>query len=74
MTVKEEQVVRTTQREQIMYRIEHLDENTDKVFLNGEITEYNNWANEVNADKQVWDWFSWYRDFGMSNRLTIRLV
>ena len=31
--LKEEQVERTTQREQIMHQIEHLDENTDKVFF-----------------------------------------
>lgn len=70
----EEQINRTAQREQIMYQIENLDESTDKVFLNGEITEYNNWANKVNADKQVWGWFSWYRDFDMGNHLIIKLV
>lgn len=62
------------ERQQIMYQIEHLTDEKEKATLNEWILKYNDWVNNVNAEKQFYGWFAWYRDLDMSNHKIIDLV
>ena len=62
------------EREQIIYQIENMTENTDKIKLNEWILTYNDWINDVNASKEAFGWFSWYWSFDMSEHTIINLV
>lgn len=72
--IHKEKVRYDLERQQIMYQIEHLTDEKDKVKLNEWILRYNDWVNDVNTEKQVYGWFAWYRDLDMSNHKTIDLV
>lgn len=72
--VKKEAIRQEKEREQIIYQIEHITETTDKIKLNEWILTYNDWVNDVNTNKEMWGWFSWYKDLDMSKHTIIDLV
>ena len=74
VSVKNAEIRQLKEREQIVYQVEHLTENSDKIKLNEWILTYNDWVNDVNTDKEMFGWFSWYRDLDMSNHTIIDLV
>lgn len=61
------------ERQQIEQQIAVLDESKDKVKLNEWILAYNDWINDVNTNKETFGWFSWYRDFDMTEHKIIEL-
>ena len=62
------------ERQQIMYQIEHLTDEKDKVKLNEWILTYNDWVNDVNTSKEMYGVFSWYHSVDMSEHTIINLV
>ena len=72
--IKETGIRQLKEREQIVYQIEHLTEDSDKIKLNEWILTYNDWVNDVNTNKETFGWFSWYKDLDMSNHSIIDLV
>lgn len=63
----------TKERQQIERQIAILDESKDTVKLNEWILTYNDWVNDVNTNKETFGWFSWYRDFDMTEHKIIEL-
>ena len=74
LTLKNEALRQEKERQQIIYQIEHLDNEKDKIKLNEWILTYNDWVNDVNTEKQVFGWCAWHRDFDMSKHTIIDLV
>ena len=74
VSVKKTEVRQLKEREQIVYQVEHLTEDSDKIKLNEWILTYNDWVNDVNTNKEIYGWFSWYKDLDMSNHTIIDLV
>lgn len=72
--LKQEAIEYRNEREQIVYQIENMTEDTDKIKLNEWILTYNDWVNEVNSGKEAFGWFSWYWSFDMSEHTIINLV
>lgn len=72
--LKSEAIRQEKEREQIVYQIENMTEDTDKIKLNEWILTYNDWVNDVNTSKEVYGWFSWYWSFDMSEHEIINLV
>ena len=72
--LKSEALRQTKKREQIIYQVEHLTDEKDKIKLNEWILTYNDWVNDVNTSKQTYGWFSWYHNFDMSQHTIIDLV
>lgn len=74
ITLKSEAIRQEKEREQIVYQIENMTEDTDKIKLNEWILTYNDWVNDVNTNKEAYGWFSWYWSFDMSEHEIINLV
>lgn len=74
ISIRQEEIRQDKEREQIEYQIENLTEENDKIKLNEWILTYNDWVNDVNTSKEVYGWFSWYRDFDMTEHTIIDLV
>lgn len=74
ISLKQEQIRQEKERQQIIYQIDNLNENSDKVKLNEWILNYNDWVNDVNTNKEMWGWFSWHYYFDMSGHTIINLV
>lgn len=74
VSVKKTEIRQLKEREQIAYQIEHLTEDSDKIKLNEWILTYNDWVNDVNTNKEIYGWFSWYKDLDMSEHSIIDLV
>lgn len=74
VSVKSEGIRQLKEREQIVYQIEHLTEDRDKIKLNEWILTYNDWVNDVNTNKELYGWFSRYKDLDMSEHTIIDLV
>ena len=74
IALKNEAIRQEKERIQIVYQIENLTNEKDKIKLNEWILTYNDWVNDINTDKEVWGWFAWYRDFDMTNHTIINLV
>lgn len=74
VSVKSEGIRQLKEREQIVYQIEHLTEDSDKIKLNEWILTYNDWVNDVNTNKELYGWFSRYKDLDMSEHTIINLV
>lgn len=74
ISLKSESIRQMKEREQIIYQIENLTEDSDKIKLNEWILTYNDWINDVNTSKKVYGWASWYNNFDMSNHTIINLV
>lgn len=74
VSLNKEQIRQTKEREQIIYQIEHLTEDSDKIKLNEWILTYNDWVNEVNSEKECYGWFAWHHNFDMSKHTIINLA
>ena len=74
LQLKNEALRQEKERQQIIYQIQNLDNNKDKIKLNEWILTYNDWVNDVNTEKQIYGWFAWHRDFDMSEHIIIDLV
>lgn len=74
IALKNEAIRQEKEREQIEYQIENLTEENDKIKLNEWILTYNDWVNDINTSKETFGWFSWYRDFDMTEHTIIDLV
>lgn len=74
ISLKKEAIRQEKERQQIEYQIENLNEDSDKIKLNEWILTYNDWVNDVNTSKEIYGWFSWYRDFDMTEHTIIDLV
>ena len=74
ISLKKEMLRQDKERQQIIYQIENLDENSDKIKLNEWILTYNDWVNDVNASKEAYGCFSWYDTVDMSKHTIIDLV
>lgn len=74
IALKNEAIRQEKEREQIEYQIENLTEEDDKIKLNEWILTYNDWVNDINTSKETFGWFSWYRDFDMTEHTIIDLV
>lgn len=72
--IKKELVRQEKEREQILYQVENLTEDKDKIKLNEWILTYNDWVNDVNTSKETWGWFSIYYYTDMSEHTIIDLV
>ena len=72
--LRKEMIRQNAERQNIIYQIEHLTEDKDKIKLNEWILTYNDWVNDVNAEKETWGWFAWHYNFDMSNHTIIELV
>lgn len=73
-SIKKEMLRQSKERQQIVYQIENMTENSDKVKLNEWILTYNDWVNDVNTSKEMYGWFSWYYSVDMSEHTIIELV
>ena len=71
---KAKQVRYEKEREQILYQINNLNEDTDKIKLNEWILSYNDWINDVNTSKETFGYFSWYYSIDMTEHKIINLV
>lgn len=74
ISIKKTEIRQLKEREQIVYQIEYLTEDSDKIKLNEWILTYNDWVNDVNTSKELYGWFSWYRNLDMSEHTIIDLV
>lgn len=72
--VRKELVRQEKERQQIIYQIENMTEESDKVKLNEWILTYNDWVNDVNTSKEMYGWFSRYYTTDMSEHEIIDLV
>jgi hypothetical protein len=72
--VKKEMIRQEKERTQILYQIENMNNESDRVKLNEWILTYNDWVNDVNTSKEMFGWFSWYRSVDMSKHTIIELV
>jgi hypothetical protein len=74
ISIKKELLRQEKERQQILYQIDNMNENSDKVKLNEWILTYNDWVNDVNTSKEVYGWASWYYSVDMSEHTIIELV
>lgn len=74
ISLKNEFIRQTKERQQIIYQIENLTADKDKVKLNEWILTYNDWVNDVNTSKETYGWFSNYYNVDMSEHTIIDLV
>ena len=72
--VKNEVLRQEKERQQIVYQIENMTEESDKVKLNEWILTYNDWVNDVNTSKEMYGWVSRYHFVDMSEHEIIDLV
>lgn len=74
VAVRETDIRYKKEREQILFQIDHLKPETDKIKLNEWILSYNDWVNDINSGKETWGIFDWYYGFDMSRHEIIQLV
>ena len=74
VTLRSEVLRQTKERQQILYQIENMTEDNDKVKLNEWILTYNDWVNDVTTSQELYGWFSWYADVDMTEHTIIELV
>lgn len=74
ISIKQELLRQEKERQQILYQIDNMNENSDKVKLNEWILTYNDWVNDVNTSKEIYGWASWYYSVDMSEHTIIELV
>lgn len=74
ISLRKEMVRQNKERQQIIYQIENLTDDKDKIKLNEWILTYNDWVNDVNSEKETYGWFAWHSNFDMSNHTIIDLV
>ena len=74
VTLRSEVLRQTKERQQILYQIENMTEDNDKVKLNEWILTYNDWVNDVTTNQELYGWFSWYAGVDMTAHTIIELV
>ena len=74
ISLRQETIRQNAEREQILYQVENLTDDKDKVKINEWILSYNDWVNDVNAEKTMWGWFAWHEPMDMSKHTIIDLV
>lgn len=74
IAVKKELLRQNKERQQILYQIEHITEDSDRVKLNEWILTYNDWVNDVNTSKEMYGFASRYHSVDMSKHTIINLV
>ena len=74
ISIKKELLRQEKERQQILYQIDNINENSDKVKLNEWILTYNDWVNDINTNKEIYGWASWYYSVDMSEHTIIELV
>lgn len=74
ISIKKELLRQNKERQQILYQIENLEEDSDRVKLNEWILTYNDWVNDVNTSKELYGFASWYYKVDMSKHTIIDLV
>lgn len=74
ISIKKELLRQNKERQQILYQIENLEEDSDRVKLNEWILTYNDWVNDVNTSKELYGFASWYYKVDMSKHTIIGLV
>ena len=74
ISIKKELLRQEKERQQILYQIDNMNENSDKVKLNEWILTYNDWVNDINTNKEIYGWASWYYSVDMSEHTIIELV
>ena len=74
ISIRKEMLRQNKEREQIIYQIENLTETSDKIKLNEWILTYNDWVNDVNTNKEIYGWASWYYSVDMSEHKIIELA
>ena len=72
--VKKEVLRQEKERQQIIYQVENMTEESDRVKLNEWILTYNDWVNDVNTSKEMYGWASRYHSVDMSEHEIIDLV
>ena len=72
--VKQELLRQSKERQQILYQVEHITEDSDRVKLNEWILTYNEWVNDVNTSKEIYGFASRYHSVDMSEHTIINLV
>lgn len=72
--VKKEVLRQEKERQQIIYQVENMTEESDRVKLNEWILTYNDWVNDVNTSKEMYGWVSRYHSVDMSKHEIIDLV
>lgn len=73
-SLRKEMIRQEKERQQIVYQIENIKEDSDRVKLNEWILTYNDWVNDVNTSKEMFGLFSWYHTVDMSKHTIIPLV
>lgn len=76
IALKQEMIRANLEREQIEYQITlvEADPTKEKVKLNEWILTYNDWVNDINAEKEFYGFFAWHYNFDMTNHTYIPLV
>lgn len=74
IAIRNESIRQEKERDQIIFQIENMTEDTDKIKINEWILTYNDWVNDVNTSKETFGWFSWYWSLDMSEHEIINLV
>ena len=74
ISLRQERNRQLKEKQQIEYQIEHLTEDKDKIKLNEWILTYNDWVNDINAEKETYGVFSWHYNFDMTEFQIIDLV
>jgi len=76
IALRQEMIRANLEREQIEYQITlvEADPTKEKVKLNEWILTYNDWVNDINAEKEFYGFFAWHYSFDMTNHTYIPLV
>ena len=74
ITIRQESVRQTYEKKQIQYQIDNMTETTDKVKLNEWILRYDDWINDINAEKEAFGIFAWHYAMNMDEYTIIALV
>lgn len=74
INVRTEMLRQHKEREQILYQIENITSESDRVKLNEWILTYNDWVNDVTTSQELYGWFSFYSGADMSEHTIIELV
>ena len=72
--IRTEMLRQYKERQQILYQIDNITSESDRVKLNEWILTYNDWVNDVTTSQELYGWFSWYSGVNMSEHTIIELV
>lgn len=72
--IRTEMLRQSKERQQILYQIDNITSESDRVKLNEWILTYNDWVNDVTTNQELYGWFSFYSGVDMSEHTIIELV